>query len=204
MPSPQSAAQLPPQKPRVLEHKHTNNENYVFTCKACRAADAERSKLDVRAIPEDDLVRTTFLIPDSDYDNQVCRAYLMHKYPDATYIGSSLNTSIIGGWPEGEQIVVVRRDTYPKPVGPGSRREKDVEDKWQYVGIDPETYVHEVVEMAPIDIKATIIETKPDRFTKAKLNKAPLLRRLAELMPLPYRIDIPRSLGDDCIYFVHA
>jgi hypothetical protein len=192
-----------PAKPK-LQHKHPNNEHYLFTCKACRDADAQRSKLDVRALSDDDLVRTTFLVPETDYDNRVCRAYIALKYPDAVYVESKLNTAQFGGWADGEQIVVVRRDTHPKPGGPGSRREKDVEDRWQYIPIEPETYINEVVESAPVDVKTTMVVTKADRFTKAELNTKPLIARLSELMPLPYRIDLPRDDNDSVLYFVHA
>lgn len=199
------AAAMPESVPAPkLKHKHTGDEDYQNTCKACRAADAERSRPGYCNIPEVDLDRTTFLVPETPYDAAVCRAYLTEKYPDARYIGSSIDLAKLGGWGDGEQIVIVRRDSWPKMPGVGSKREKDVEGKWEYMMVPPETYVSEVVESEPIDVKKTIELTKADRFTKSQLNIKPLLKRLSELMPLPYRIDLPRHEDDTVAYFVHA
>jgi hypothetical protein len=184
-------------------HKHTNDEHYQLTCKACRLADAERSRPGFCSIPEADLARTTFLVPDSQYDNAVCRAYLLEKYPDAPYIGSSIDLAKLGGYAEGEQLVVVRRDSWPRPPAEAQTREKDVEGKWQYSDVDPQTLIGEVVEMAPLNIKFTIQLSAADRFTKSKLDISPLTRRLAELMAYPYRIDLPRDPRDTVAYFIH-
>lgn len=186
------------------KHKHTSDEHYQFTCRACRAADAERSRPGFCALSEDELPRTTFLVPDSEYDALVCRAYLMEKYPDATYIGSSLDLAKLGGWADGEQIVVVRRDVWPKQPGVSKTREKDVEGKWIYADVPPEALISEVVESAAIDVKKTIQVSVPDRFTKSQLNIRPFIARLSELMAPPYRIDMPRSDKDSVLYFVHA
>lgn len=198
------AAPTPDSLAPKLVHKHTGDEDYQNTCKACRAADAERSRPGYCAIPEAELGHTTFLVPDTPYDDQVCRAYIFEKYPDARYIGSSLDLAKLGGWADNEQIVVVRRDTWPKPHGVGSKREKDVEGKWEYIMVPPETYICEVVESAPIRVKQTIVAAEADRFTKSQLNIKPLIKRLCELMPLPYRIDLPRHEDDTVAYFVHA
>lgn len=203
MAQPQAAAEKP--SPLRLTHKHTNDERYQNSCKACRAEDAERSKPGVRSISEDELVRTTFLIPETAYDNSVCRAYIASKYPDAQYIGSQLNLATISGWPAGEKIVVVRRDTWPKLPGPSMRKELDEEEgKRVYVDIPPETYISECVESAPLDVHSTMVATAADRFTKAKLDLKPLVARLSELMPPPYRIDLPRHERDSEARFVHA
>lgn len=185
-------------------HRHPNSERYLNTCKGCRAADAERSALDKRSVSEDDLERTTFLIPETGYDNAVCRAYLSHKYPDARYIGSTIDLAKLGGWPLGDRIVVIRRDTWPKAPGVGQRREKDEENKWVYIDIPPETYIAECVESEPIDVHATMVTTKGDRFTQGAMDWRPLIARLCEQMCLPYRIDMPRDEKDTVARFVHA
>lgn len=187
-----------------LKHKHTNDEFYQNTCKACRAADAERSRPGFCSIALDDLPRTTFLIPDLQYDGAVCRAYLFEKYPDSVYVGSSLDLGKIGGWAEGEQLVVVRRDVWPKLPGVGQTRTKDVEGKWEYIEVDPATYIPEVIESAPIDVRKTIAISKADRFTKSQLDIRPLIARLSEQMPAPYRIDLPRADADTVLFFVYA
>lgn len=201
---PQATPNTPTPTPHKLVHKHPGGQNYLNTCKACRADDAARSAPDVRAVREDDIARTTFLIPETPYDNSICRAYLAEKYPEAGYIHHKLDLAKLGGWAEGEQIVVVRRDTWPKQPGPGQTREKDEEGKWQYNAVPPETYLNEIVEMAPIDVRATMVVTKADRFTKSALDIKPLIARLAELMCLPYRIDMPRDDNDTEMNFVHA
>lgn len=194
-----------PAQTKPVGHKHTNPDtNYQHTCKACRAADAERSKPETHSVSEDDLERTTFLIPESPYDNAVCRAYLSAKYPDAQYIGNSLDLQKVAGWPDSEQIVVVRRDTWPKTPGKGFRKEKDEMGKWIDIPIEPETYISEVVESAPVLLRDAREVTKADRFTKSQTNMAVLLRRLAELMAPPYRIDLPRDENDTVLNFVYA
>lgn len=200
----QQTTPTPSASPPKLVHKHAGSESYQHTCKACRAADAERSRPGFVALTDEELERTTFLIPEVPFDALVCRVYLTEKYPDARYIGSSIDLAKLGGWADGEMIVVVRRDTWPKQPGPGTKREKDVEGKWEYIDVAPELYVHEVVESAPIDVKRTILLTAADRFTKSLLNINPLIARLAEQMALPYRIDLPRHPNDTVAYFVHS
>lgn len=199
-----NALHMPASVPQKLVHKHAGDEHYQQTCKACRAADAERSRPGFCALSDADLERTTFLIPEMPYDALVCRAYLTEKYPEARYIGSSIDLAKLGGWADGEQIVIVRRDTWPRPPGPGQKREKDVEGKWEYLPIPVETFVSEVVESAAIDVKKTIQLTAADRFTKSQLDIRPLLARLSELMAQPYRIDLPRHPNDTVAYFVHG
>lgn len=177
----------------------------MFTCPACRAADKLRSAPDFRSISEEDLPNVTFFVPETTYDNQVCRAYLALKYPDAQLISSQINLNSIGGWPTDDKIVVVRRDVWPRPSpGRSTTREKDEEGKWMYIDVAPETYVNEVVESAPIHIHSTMVATAANRFEKAKLDLHPLIRRLGELMPQPYRIDLPRCEKDSIARFVHA
>lgn len=202
-PSAASPAQQTQPKPA---HRHTNPDTvYQNSCPACRAADAARSKLDVRAIAEEDLARTTFLIPDSPFDADVCRAYIAHKYPNAMYIGSTLDISRVAHWPDGEQIVIVRRDTWPKNPTPSQKKVKDLDEGVVfYEPVDPTTLMHEIVESAPLDIRELCVITKADRFSKATSDDAPLKRRMAELMPLPYRIDLPRHEDDVLVRFIHA
>jgi hypothetical protein len=160
--------------------------------------------MSVRAIKEKELVNVTFWIPETTFDNMVCRAYLAEKYPDAPYISSQINLASIAGWPTEDKIVIVRRDTWPKAPGRATTREKDEEGKWMYVDVPPETYLHEVVEMAPIHIHSAMVATAANRFNKSKLDLKPLIARLCEVMPQPYRIDLPRHDKDTEARFVHA
>lgn len=158
----------------------------------------------MRSIAEDDLARTTFLVPDSTFDQAVCRAYIAAKYPYAQYVGSTLDIRRVPHWDDGEQIVVVRRDTWPKAPSPNQKKLKDAEDHWYYEEIPPETLVHEVVESEPLNVRELCVITRADRFTKAAHDPTPLVRRLAELMPQPYRIDLPRHDDDVLARFIHA
>lgn len=190
--------------PRVYEHKHGSGETYLFTCKACRAEDAKRSKLDHKQVQFEDMERVTFLVP-GGYDGEICRAFLAEKYPDAVYIGSSLDLGQLTGWADDERIIVVRRDTYPKQPGPGFERTKDKEDKWVTLEVPASRYIEDVAEMAALSVKALLIHTKgANRFEKAKLDIGSFIQRIAELLPLPYRPDMPRHEKDSVMYIVHA
>lgn len=190
-------------KPQKLVHQHTADETYLSTCRACRAADAERSKLDAVNYDEDALEHVTFIVPETQSDQEICKAYIFKKYPQAKYIGSALDLSQVPAWPDGELIVVVRRDTWPKPPSSRLVRKKDAEDKWETVQRPDEEMIHECVESAPIDVRKTIVAVKGDRFTKATVDTMPLVRRLAEHMPPPYRIDMPSGKGDTVMRMVH-
>ena len=194
MPQQQTTTQSSPKQ--AEQHRHPTNATYSGTCKACRAADKARSAPDVRQIAEDDVPKTVFLVPDIPYEAAVCREYIARKYPDAQFITSFINLKTLGGWPPGDTIVVVRRDTWPKNHGVDRKREKDEEGRFQWVDVHPETYVHEVVEMEPLDV-SRLLRTQPaDRFKNAQQDNTNLINRLSEFMPLPYRIDMPRHQDD--------
>jgi hypothetical protein len=189
---------------RVYEHKHGSGETYLFSCKACRQEDEKRSKLDNKQVQYEDMERVTFLVPPG-YDGDICRAYLQEKYPDAVYIGSSLDLSQLPGWAENECVIVCRRDTWPKQPGPGYERTKDKEDKWVTAEVPASTYIADVVEMAPLYVKQCLVYTqKANRFEKAKLDIGGFIRRIAELFPVPYRPDMPRHEKDTVMYIVRA
>src|ERR1700755_2423994 len=108
---------MPAQQPAAVAHEtvkqpvhrgHAPDQEYFMACPACRAADRARSDLNVRALEGKDLDLYTFIVPDVDNCASICRAYLALKYPDAQWIGSSLDLAKLGGWQEGEHIVVLR------------------------------------------------------------------------------------------------
>lgn len=203
--APQTTTTIPAAQPPKPTHKnHPPDAKYWFTCPACRAEDRARSAPDFKQLTEEDYERTTFMIPSSDIDRRICEAYLALKYPDAPYITSSLNLETLSGWGDDEQIVVVRRDTWPKAPGASFKRMKDEEGKWETQELPAETFVADVVEMAPIVVRETLVHSKADRFKKAKIDKMPLVRRLAEVMAPPYRPDMPKSDKDTVLYFAFA
>lgn len=200
-----TAASQPATKPKA--HKHPEGAAYWFTCPACRAEDKERSAPDFKQIADDALESTTFMIPMNDYDNQICRAYLLAKYPDAPYITSALNLDTLTGWEDAETIVVVRRDVWPKYALPGFKRQKDEEGKFETVGVPPETFIGDIVEMAPIYVKRVLAAgggSKANRFAKAKLNHASLMQKFSEYMTHPYRPGLPYDPKDTVMNFVFA
>lgn len=194
-----------PKTPKKLQHIHPDGRLYFNQCRACREEDRARSGLDNPHIKDEDIERTTFLIPHSDHDGAVCRAYLDAKYPEerpgTRYVGSTLDTEKLGGWVEGEQLVIVRIDTWPKPPSAGTARKKDQEDKWETVTIPYEDLIHEVVESAPIEVRKIMTVNKADRFTKSTYNKQPFYDRLSELMPAPYQLRLPMYEGDTLLWF---
>lgn len=203
MPEPQPTAA--PESPKKTLHRgHAPDQTYFNACAACREADQARSGIDTPHIKEKDLDRTTFIIPSSEIDGRVCQTYLAYKYPNAQWIGSSIDLAKLAGWQEGEQIVVVRRDTWPRPATAATRRVKDAEDKWETVPVPDEELMLECVESPPIDVRKTIEVTRADRFSKSKLDYMPLIHKLAEHMPTPYRIDLPKDPQDTVLYMVFA
>lgn len=205
MPPAQATLATPPALTKPApQHKHTSGQTYLFTCPACRAEDKARSAENFVNIPDSELERTTFMVPGNDSDGNICRAYLAVKYPEAPYITSSLNLATLGGWEEGEQIVVLRRDTWPKQPLPGLKRMKDEEGKWETQQVPHETFICDVVEMAPLMVRQVLIHTKADRFVKAKLDIRPLTARLGELMCFPYRPDLPKDPKDTVLNFVFS
>jgi hypothetical protein len=201
-PAQMQPTQPEPSKPRALEHVHPEGNIYWFTCKACRAADRERSALDKRALNDAEVALTAFLIPESDYDSQVCRAYLEHKYPDAEFIASSIDLSKLTGWADDEQLVIVTRQAGKD--SPGMRRKKDEEGKWETMPVLPSEYIAEVTESSPINVKRTINVGKADKFTKSAVNIQPLMVRLMERVFPPYRIDLPKHEKDTILRIVHG
>ena len=189
---------------RAPEHKHPSGQRYFAACKVCRAEDAARSGIDKRTFSDADLEHVTFIIPEDEYDNLVCRDYLLEKYPDALFVGSSLDLAKLPGFPDEEVIVVVKRVNKPgKELGARFRRAKDAEEKWITEQVATSTYFDEVVESEPIPIKRTMVLHKADRFTKSQTDLRPLIQRLEEVM-YPWRPDMPRHRDDTVLRMVRG
>jgi hypothetical protein len=199
---PTAAAAEPPKK--VAHRNHPPDQTYFNGCPACRALDKARSGIDTPHIKEEDMERTTFLYPSTEIDGGVCATYIAYKYPNARWVGCSLDLAKLANWQEGEQIVVVRRDTWPKQPMAASRRVKDAEDKWETVSVPHEELMLECVEGEPIDVRKCMEVTRGDRFTKSTLDYMPLIHKLSQYMPLPYRIDLPKHKDDTVLYMVVA
>jgi hypothetical protein len=186
------------------QHRHTSH--YLHTCKACREADKARSASDKRALNDADLAHTTFLLPEDQYDNQVCREYLRLKYPDHDhqFLTSSINLEMLTGWEREDTIVVVRRVAPPHGFGPRYKRQKDEENKWADVEVHPSTYVGEVVESAPLLVDELVTRPKANRYVKASIDYRPLIERLTELLVPTYRVDMPREKNDSLMRVIRS
>lgn len=163
-----------------------------------------RSAPDFKQIDEADYDRTTFLIPGNDYDRQICLAYLQAKYGELPYVSDALNLDLLSGWAEDEQIVCLRRDTWPKQPRAGFKRMKDEEGKWAEERLDPALYIEDIREMAPLNVRSTMVIEKANRFKKSSTDRGPLIARLEELMPFPYRLDLPKDPKDCVMRIVFA
>lgn len=200
MPSPQTA---PVDKSaKVTRPAPTHNHEgipYLFGCQACRQEDLERSRINNPTIPQEMLEFTTFLVPIEDYEEQVCREYLRLKYPDAPWIGSTFDVSNLMGLAadEREQLVIIRRaGLNGKGPGPGSKPVYNSENIW--VRNDPvpvETYLNEVVESRPINIRASLEVVKPSRFVKSHLDKQRFVEQ-ASSAAYPAMLQMPRHKDD--------
>lgn len=198
-------AQTAPSEPkRTAEHRHASH--YLHTCKACREADKARSAPDKRALSEADLAHTTFLLPEDSYDNQVCRAYLLSKYPDHDhqFITSMINLDMLTGWEREDTIVVIRRVAGPQGFGPRIKRQKDEENKWADIEVPPHTYVPEVVESAPLLVDELVSRPKANRYVKAPIDYMPLVERLTEFLVPTYRVDMPREKNDSLMRVIRS
>lgn len=187
-------------------HRHPNNARYCFTCLACRAEDKARSGLNnpPQFTTPEELEQVIFLIPESDHDRSIVLEYINQRYPGAPYVSSQIDVSGFTGWGDGEVIVAIRRDTWPRPPRPGSKLGKDEIGNWAQVPVPIETFLDDIVEMAPIEPRKELIIDKATRFRKGSLDRSALYDRLSEVFPPPYRIDLPRHKDDTIMRIIHA
>lgn len=197
MASPAPAAQ----QTTTRAHEHPNGDHYWYQCRACREADKARSDKKVKQVGEEDYDRTIFLIPDNEFDAAVCREYMREKYPHAKWITSSIDLAKLGGWGSDDQVIVIRRDPWPKECAAHFRRMKDDDVVWhEQIPPDSPQFVSEVVEMAVLNVRECIYISPATRFSKSKPDDSNLISRLTELWPLPYRLDMPRDpRGNDTV-----
>lgn len=196
-------AQLETKAP-TAHSRHPEGAKYWFQCPLCRLQDKTRSAPETRQLSPDDFERTTFLVPSSDFDRKICEAYVHAKYGDVPYFTDSLNLDMLSGWAADEQIVCLRRDTWPRYPAKGAIRQKDEEGKFETMMLPPENFVADIVEMAAINVRDTISMDKATRFAKARISNDALIERLSEFFPIPYRVDMPRHKNDVILRIIHA
>ena len=181
---------------RIIQQVQDRVPTYVFNCKACQAEDRARMEAPPTLKPRDYEV-TLFLVPESEYDNSVCRAYLAKRYPELEQSQASIVSAFHAEkltYVKGAQMIVVTRR--PKSLrGPGLRRIKDDENKWIDVPVPPETYIDDVIESAPLVIDECLDVKPATMFSEQSVDMTELVARLAE-RAFPYRIAPPADPKD--------
>lgn len=179
---------------RVVRQVPARAPLYVFNCPACVAEDKARMAAPPTMTPAE-IETTLFLIPESDYDRSICSMYVHQRYPNVTNISHQVHAEKIS-YVKGARIVVVtRRGLDGKPPGPGWNRRKDEEGKFEDFKVPPETYLHEVVESAPILVADCMDVIPATMFSEGSVNMSELVARLAE-HAFPYRIAPPADSRD--------
>lgn len=180
---------------RMIRQVMDRVPTYVHSCKACMAEDRARMKAPP-TLTDADMDRTMFLIPESDYDQRVCKAYLANRYPEAKAIVSQFHAERMSYVKDAQIVVVTRRAAPGKQLGSGYKRMQDEETKgWFDMPVPPETYLHEVVESPPIVVAECMLVKPADMFSEQSIDMSELTARLAERAH-PYRIAIPADERD--------
>lgn len=180
---------------RMIRQVSDRVPTYVHSCKACMQEDRARMQA-APTLTEDDMNRTMFLVPESDYDQKVCRAYIANRYPEAKSIVSQFHAERMS-YVKGAQIVVVTRRALPgRLLGSGYKRMQDEETKgWFDMPVPPETHLHEVVESPAIVVSECMLVKPADMFSEQSIDMTELVARLAERAH-PYRIALPADERD--------
>jgi hypothetical protein len=179
---------------RQIRQVQARTATYVFSCPACIAEDRARMKAEP-TLTAAELGTTLFLIPESDYDRDVCRLYLAQRYPTAQSISHQVHCEKLSYVNGARVVVVTRRGEGGKMSGPSTKRRKDEEGKFEDFKIPPETYLHEVVESAPIVVAECMDVVPATMFSEGSVDMNELVARLAE-RAFPYRIAPPSDPRD--------
>lgn len=156
--------------------------HYVAHCSACQIDDAKRRNRESEPqIPDEDLYKTIFMVPDHAPENRICDLYLRARYPSAVLIGSSFNYNLVPQMPEVQIVVVCRRPLPGKLLTPHSRRELGIDNKWQEVAVPIEELEPEVLESAPIVVGDAVSVSPMSLVSAAMVNTDELVERLAEV-----------------------
>lgn len=179
---------------RIIVSEPARVATYKFDCPRCLWDDAKRME-NAPTMDEDELGCTLFLIPESQYDHAVARAYVAKRYPGKRNVAASFHAEKLA-YVRGAQIVVISRRGQPGlPKGPSTKRAKDEEGVWCDMPVAPETYINECVESAPIVIADCMDVVEATMMTEQTINLDELVARLSEVVA-PYRIALPVHKDD--------
>lgn len=160
--------------------------HYNSACRACQLDDKARREPGPH-IPEDELYRTIFLIPDFAPERRIAEIYIQRNYPGAQNIGSSLNYQLVPQMPDIQIVVVARRPEPGHSLTPHVKQQLRIDNKWEEVQVPAEELVHEVLESAPITVGDSVQVSPMSLTTHSMVNTDELVERLAEVSP-GYRV----------------
>jgi hypothetical protein len=182
-----------PRPERVAPTTHVGHDadrrrkmHYVANCSACQLADKAR-RVGGPHIPDEDLYRTIFLIPDFAPERRIAEIYIQRNYPAAQNIGSSLNYQLVPQMPEIQIVVVCRRPEPGHALRSHVIKRLREDNKWEEVQVPPEDLVDQVLESAPILVGESVHVSPMSLTTHTMVDTNELVERLAEVSP-GYRI----------------
>lgn len=171
---------------RVIGIVQDEPPSYFAGCKACQAADRAR----MAAPPSlKNLETTMFLIPETQYDGMIARAYISARYPDAENVVHQFSAEKLSYVPGAQVVVVTRRGKNGK-LGPRYKRTKDEEGTFFDQEQPPELYIDEIVESEPVVVADHISVTPGTMYSEQSADFGQLVARLAE-RAVPFRIAPP-------------
>jgi hypothetical protein len=172
-------------QPKRQNHRHPRvngrESMYWHDCPACQADDDARRELKQPQIPDQDLGRTFFLVPDYAPERDIAVMYLKQKYPRAKNIGHEINMQALP-YVQGAQVVVVCRRPRPNTeLTPIGKLELMKDGKWKEVKTPIAEMVPEVLESAPIGVADSIAVSQPSVFVPSTVSTDELLERLTDV-----------------------
>lgn len=182
-----------PKPERVAANVHVHPKDarravvYSAACPACQLDDAKRRNATEPQIPEDDLYKTIFLIPDYAPERQIASLYVQRRYPGAVNVGSSINFKLVPQMPDIIIVVVARRPQPGHTLTPHLRQQLRADNKWEDVVVPHDELIPEVLESAPIVVGDTVKVSAISLITEQEVDVSELVDRLAEVSP-GYRI----------------
>lgn len=185
---------------RITQTVERPRSVYFAGCRLCQLQDRERRESEPPPIDYD---ATLFFVPELDYDQQIARAYIRHRYgADATNIVHAFNAEKLTYVRGAQIIVVVRRPLPGKLLGKREKRIKDEEGKWDDQPVSPEEYIGEIVESAPLIVEDVVRVTKADMYNEGSIDMSELIERLGELV-WPNKLQLPADPRDK-LYVMRA
>lgn len=171
---------------RVIGIVQDEPPSYFAACKACQAADKARMAAQPNIAH---LEATMFLIPETQYDGMIARAYVAARYPEAENVVHQFSAEKLS-YVKGAQVVVITRRGKNGKVGPRYKRTKDEEGTFYDQEQPPELYLDEIVESDPVVVDQHISVTAGTMYNEQSADFGQLVARLAE-RAVPFRIAPP-------------